>query len=309
MTLTWLIFAALPPLLHSLSNLVDQYIIRIHTAKSPAAFIALAGVSCLPLLLCLGPWVFATQSVTVIDALLVMVAALFFSACVVPYFHAIAEDDAHTAVPVFQTAPVFVAALSWITLGETLNIPQMIGGVIVVLAAAASLIDLHHIQFKTRPFVLITLSSILYACFVVILRSVAPDMDWMMVTFWLCTAWFLLGVGILSVARGMRTALWVRMRQTKGRLYALSTWQEFADVGASASLVAALAFTAVPAAITELVGGLQPFFITLFCFLAARVMPAVYTFDASRKVLIQKGICFIAMIFGLALVTAIIKIP
>jgi drug/metabolite transporter (DMT)-like permease len=308
MTLTWFLCAIAPPFFYCISNLIDQYIVRHHVAGSPASFLALSGLTCLPVLLCLIPWMATHGPVDMHQGLWVMGTASLFSGAVIPYFYAIEQDDSHQFIAVYQTVPVFVCLLSYLLLGETLSVPQLIGGGIVIAASMASMINIRELVFKTRPFALILLSSVLFAGYTVALRSVAPDLHWLSITFWLCCGWFLMGCCIVTLAPRLRHSLSRRFIDTRGRVFSLSALQEFADVAASAFLVMALAYSAVPAGITGLMGETQPFIAVPLGFLAAKLIPAVYTFDVTRGQLLQKSLCFVVALLGLAMVLGIITI-
>ncbi len=302
MTFLWFLCATLPPLFHAMSNVIDQYVIREHTSGSPLLFLSFSGFICLPIAMVIALFIPVFDEVTAMQAGWIIVAAWLFSACCIPYVYAMEDADAHEFTPVFQTAPILVAILGWIFLGETLTVFQIMGGMVVIFAAAASMVDFKHFKFKARPFFLILLAMIFYAGFVMFLRPVALEMPWLQLTFWMCVGWTLMPIFISAVFPDIRRALVHKLIDTRGRVVLYSAGQEIADVAANAARTAALGFAAVPAAVTDLVGGLQVIFSLIISYVAARFIPHLFKFDLSRRVLAYKLICFVVMMVGLWMV-------
>ena len=302
MTWLWFLCAAAPALFHAISAMIDQYVIREHTSGSPLLFLSFSGFVCLPIAVIIALFIPVFDGITAMQAGWIITAALLFSACCIPYVYAMEDADAHEITPVFQTSPIFVAVFGWIFLGETLTIYQMIGGVIVIIAAAASMIDFKHFKFKARPFFLILLGMIFYAAFVMVLRPVAIDRHWLQLTFWMCVGWTLVPVFISVLFPDIRRVLVSKLIATRGRVILYSSGQEIADVAANATRAAALGFAAIPAAVTDLVGGLQVVFALMVSFVAARIIPSIYQFDLSWRAVIYKLGCFVVMMVGLMMV-------
>lgn len=299
MTLIWLLCALAPPLFHALSSLVDQYVIREHTSGSPFLFLAFSGFVCLPIAALLYPFIPVSDPLLLGQGLWLILCAWLFSACCVPYVYAMEHADAHEFTPVFQTSPVFVAIFGWAWFGETLTIWQIIGGITVIMAAAASMMNWRHFHFKAYPFFLIVLAMIFYAGFVITLRAIAPDLSWITISFWLCIGWTLLPLFMFIISPSLRHGMIAKVIQTRGRILGYSATQEIADVAANASRAAALGFATVPAAVTDLMGSMQVVFALAFSYIAARLVPSIYAFDLSGRDIAYKLLCFILMLGGL----------
>jgi hypothetical protein len=231
-----------------------------------------------------------------------MMAAVVFSLASIPYLYALEDEDAHAFTPVFLVAPVMVALLGYIFLGETLTLAQAVGGVVVIGGAAASMTDWHRLHFKARPFWLIVLCMAIYAVYVILLRSVAPDVHWLHATFWLCMGWAALSGLVIVVSGATRRLLIAKIRATRGAIFSSTVFQETADVAANSARTVALGFAAVPVAVTDLLGGFEIVFALVFGAMAARIMPSVFTFTLTRRELLYKIACFVVMMMGLGLV-------
>jgi uncharacterized membrane protein len=302
MTFLWFLCAATPPLLHALSAIMDQYVIREHASGSPLLFLSFSGFVCIPVAIVLAFITPMASNLDVTTVFWIILSGWLFSACCIPYVYAMEDADAHEFTPVFQSAPIFVALFSWLFWGEVLTPTQLLGGLVVILAAASSMTDWRALTFKARPFFLILLAMVFYALFVACLRSVAIELSWLQITFWLCMSWSLLPFILMAFFPSVRRLVVKRLIDTRGRIILYASGQEIADVGANAARAAALGFAAVPAAVTDLVGGLQVIFALFFGFLAARMIPTLYTFTLTRRELLYKICCFVALMGGLALV-------
>jgi hypothetical protein len=167
------------------------------------------------------------------------------------------------------------------------------------------MIDLRRIHFKAKPFFLILFGMFIYAVFVLVLRAIAGDLSWITLTFWLCLGWTMLPLLICTLSPSICRAMYHKIVETRGKIFGYTASQEIADVGANAARAAALGFAAVPAAVTDLVGGLQVIFALIFGFFAARLLPSVYTFTLTRREILYKISCFAVMMVGLALVVGV----
>ena len=139
MTWLWFLCALAPSFLYSFSNLIDQYIIRHHTDGSPLTYFSFSGLSCIPVALCILPFIYDRADFSLSSGIWVLLATSMFILALVPFFYAIEEEDVAHATPVLQTTAIFVALFSWMLLGETLTVTQILGCVIVVVSSAISL--------------------------------------------------------------------------------------------------------------------------------------------------------------------------
>ncbi len=305
MTLFWFLCALLPPVLYSISNLVDQYIARDHLQGAPFAFLALSGLSNLPVLVGVGFFALANPQVFDVDVILYSsLAAIFFFLGMIPYFLVIAKNDVAHMMPVYQTVPFFLGILCWVFLHEILTIWQILGGVITILAAIFSTLELKKLKISVIPLILIFLSCWAYAFDILFMRLAALSAVWYVVTFWLCATWFLLAVGMILFFPAIRQHVIRVITYQRGRLFGLVAFQQVWDIGAGAATAAALAFP-VATTVTILVGSIHPFVLLFFSFLAARLIPSIYTFTLTRRDVLYKIACFALMMAGLALVVGV----
>lgn len=303
MTLIWFLCALLPAAFWALSNIFDQYVTRHYCADSPSSFVAIAGIASGPVAILLLP--FVLQETTLLMpfvAGLSMIAALFFSLALWPYFYALAAEDAHAITPLIQINIFIVAVLAWIFLDETLTLVQLVGGTIMFLAATLSMRPQKTIKWPLRPILYILAAAFSWALFNFLLRLIPEYVHWSVVTFWICIAWCLLSLVLCASGSRRREVIRI-LRLDHGRAFGLNFIQQVGDIGAATARAVALSFAVVPAAITVVIGGgTHPFFALLFGFLAARLVPSVYTFTLTRRDVAYKLLCFAVMMAGLWLV-------
>lgn len=296
--MNWIFLSCLPPLFYALSNVMDQYIARDYFKGSVTGFFIFSGLASAPFLIgtaILFPQVFTIPLITMF--LLMMLGCLIICA-IWPYILALQQDDGSIAVPIFQTIPVFVLIMSWLFLGETMSLKEMGGGFLIVLSAVAVMLDLNKKIFRLKTFLLMLLSSLLWAVIMIAWRIFAQTTDPVTIVFWEMMALLAITVAVLCLHQGLRQNTMIVMKNSRGMAYYGSFIQQTTDIGAGISMAAALA-VAPSVTMVALIGGLQPFFIILFCGVAALFRPDIYDQLGFNRHLTQKIICATFLLFGL----------
>ena len=102
------------------------------------------------------------------------------------YLVALKDDETSLIVPLFQLIPVFSYLFGYFILGETLNIPQILGGVLII--SGSFLLSFHphknKVAFHRKVFFLMMLSSVFISLSSVIFKAVAIEHDFTGALFW-----------------------------------------------------------------------------------------------------------------------------
>ncbi|KKP76799.1 MAG: hypothetical protein UR73_C0024G0006, partial [candidate division WS6 bacterium GW2011_GWF1_35_23] len=126
-------------------------------------FSSAISVILLPLIILIHPEVLQTFNPRYL--LIVLTGSLYLLASL-PYFYALEKDDASLTVPLFQMIPVFSFALGYLFLKETLNITQVIGGLIILISSifiSLNISEIKKMKMKWDVFGLMVLSSVLFS--------------------------------------------------------------------------------------------------------------------------------------------------
>ena len=182
--MNWLVLSAIPPLLFSLSNFIDEYLVKHHFTNQPILFLMIACT--LEIIPAIGFVSFYDSALDVewISRLKLMFLSVLATLSIAPYLMALQRDGAGIVVPFFQLIPVFVFILGWLFLGEIISGQKILGGVLIVAAAFVMSWD-----FQTRKVPLLSafymvISSLGIAIFVVGIRDEMESMSWLAATTW-----------------------------------------------------------------------------------------------------------------------------
>ncbi len=128
--MNWIVFALLTPFLFSFTNLIEKFLVD-KKIKDPYTLSMISGA--IYVLISFLLILFRGVHVIPVAQMIPLIASGFFLIMyVVPYFFALARDDASRVVPLFQITPIFVFILSFIFLKERLHAVQILGFCIIL---------------------------------------------------------------------------------------------------------------------------------------------------------------------------------
>jgi drug/metabolite transporter (DMT)-like permease len=135
--MSWLLIALLAPVLFSVTNHIDKYLIgkyfRGHGgAGALIIFSSLVGVIVAPFILIIEQGVL---NISFLQVLLLFVVAALTMLAILLYFYALQRDETSVVVPLFQLIPVFAFVLAYFVLGEILTFSQLGGASLVILGS------------------------------------------------------------------------------------------------------------------------------------------------------------------------------
>lgn len=294
----WIVLAALPPLFWGLSNLADQYMVRVHFRVSVIPFMALSeftGIILLPVFALVRPDVL---SIAPLEALKFMAIGVVYWLCIIPYLIALQEDDSSVIVPVFQLVPVLTLLMGWAFLGETISTRQFAGMMMVMAASVAIVWDFQLRRLKWRALGLVLLACAIGAAYTIFLRVVAPATSSVIITFWQMAGWFFCGMALLVVHGPTRRQVFSAIKSSRGKIFFVSWVPHVCDGLASFFLTMALA-VAPAAALVNVVAGVQSLYVIAFAAVLALFFPGIFDRSAWDRLLVLKLGCAAFMLAGL----------
>jgi uncharacterized membrane protein len=134
----------------------------------------------------LAPW----------QAFSVMTAGALLVASYIPYMIAMQREEASIVASLYRLIPIFVFALSYIALGETLQPKQIVGGCVTITGAILLVVDLDKRGrgFDLVTFYLMGAACLMNACTVLIFKSIAIK-----ASLWSSAFWEYVGAAIFSL--------------------------------------------------------------------------------------------------------------
>lgn len=294
--MSWVYFALLAPLLWSVSNYIDQYVVRYHLKDKAYCYPVVAGLTnilFIPIFWVLYPDV---VDVTPLMALGVMLAASLWSLQTLPYALALSEQDASAVAPVYQTIPLFTLLLGWILYGESLTGIQYVASVLIIVGGMGGMWDFKARRLPLKPFFLILFAALLCAVYYVALRGITGVWPWYKITFWAMCSWFTISVVALSVKESLRTDIVGFLRKSPRSLLALGVGQQAFDILATMSFVSAFHVAPTTSHVT-LVGSIHVLYLLVMGGILCRIFPRyIDRIDIDWVLLCRLG--FVGMIIG-----------
>jgi drug/metabolite transporter (DMT)-like permease len=187
----WYIFALLAPILFSVSNYIDKFLLE-KRIRDPFAITALTALFSGILGVGIGI-VTGWKPIGGLGIWIAMAAGILLVLYLLPYFEALKREDASRVIPLFGFIPVFTLVLSSLFLHESLAPRQIVG--IFIVVAGGFVLSLRRIEgriLRPRPALwLMLLSSVMYGVVSILFRFVARD-----VGFWTILSWEYIGKGV-----------------------------------------------------------------------------------------------------------------
>src|SRR5262249_17092502 len=137
------VYALVGPAIWALLNHTDKFLLGRFFKESAAGpvltvFSGFAGVTVAGAILVFGPPVFTLAPW---QAGLVMLAGGLMVGSYVPDLGALQRDEASVVASLYRLAPIFVFALSYVVLGESLRPRQIAGGLVVIAGSILLIVD------------------------------------------------------------------------------------------------------------------------------------------------------------------------
>lgn len=296
--MNWTVFGLVAPALWALSNHIDKYLLsRYFERVSANILLIFGGIISLVTSLMVSLMLPEVLSVAPTNALIMIFNGVVLTFTLIPYFHALNEDDTSVVVPIFQSVPVFSFILGYAFLGESLTLSQILGGLLIIAGAVAISLDVSEkIRLKRKMLGLMLLSSFIFASGNLIFKYVALQEDYWTTVFWEYLAAGLVVVGLLFVPSYRNQFLGV-IFEGKARMLSVNVVNE--SINVVANLLASFALLFAPIAVVSVVvNGLQPFYVLLLGVGLTMFFPHVVNERLEKQHLVQKLIAVAIILIG-----------
>jgi len=296
----WYFFAFLSPLLWSISNHIDKYILGKYLKDANSGVVAIfAGF--VGFFFSLGILIFSPESVfgiSTFHAVLIILNGALLVAAFIPYFYALNEEDASAVVPLYQTIPIFSFTLGFILLGESIGLLQIVAGILIILGSVLISVDLSKsgFHFKKRSMFLMLLSSFMISLHYLVFKYVALEESFWRTVFWEYLGAVLVALFLLVFLRRYRTQFIDLMRNNSLGVISINVLNEIINIGAK--LFANYASLIIPIVVVNLANGLQPLFVFGIGALLTIFLPSISKEQISRQYVIQRIGAIVILFIG-----------
>ena len=295
----WLVFALIANVFYSFTAIFDQLLRRNYirhnvsvTVLWVASFFVMWLLAIPFIHVSVPPW---PQLVAAIAAGVIIVLVA------VPYFYALAAEEASRVMPMWQFSSVVVLVISAAFLGEKLLPKHYYGFVVMLLGGLLLAVDKSVRGFKVnRTLLLVLAAAALWGVGLVLTKFLYSTE-----TFWNGFVWFGVGhfIGATALLLVPKNAGIVHndlRKLTKNGIALLvaSTMVTFA-----ADVTGLFAIKSGPVSLVSVVGGTQLLFLFILTVVISKYFPKILKENIGRKALLTKLVAIALMIVGLYLVS------
>jgi drug/metabolite transporter (DMT)-like permease len=301
--MSWLFYALLSPLIFTIVNFIDKFILE-HQVKDTRAMPVYAAImafitGCVLFVLTGFP------TLPLNDTIIVMITGAMTSVGAALYFNALVRDEVSKIVVLIQMQPVIVLVLSLLFLNETISVQQLIGFMLILGAAVAISINREGGGFRlSTAFFLILVCDLLWAGSIVLFKFVSGENSFGALLPYESWGLALGGLGLYLFVPFIRRAFNQNIRTVSRRALALVAMNETIFVVAKLTTLAAIALG--PVALVSVLGSTQVFFGVALGAILTRLAPTKFKEDISRRSLTRKAFFALVMFGGIILVSEII---
>lgn len=297
--MSWLVYALLSPLVFSVVNFGDKFIIEKHI-KDTRAMPVYSGIVAF-FTGCVLFVITGFPTLPLKDMILVMVTGVMTSVGAALYFTAVARDEASKIIVLIQMQPVIVLLLSLVFLNDTLSLQQLIGFILILGAAVAISLNRDADGFKlSAAFYLILVCDLIWASSLVLFKFVAVENQFDALLPY--ESWGLaLGDLLLYLfVPGIRAAFHQNLKIVSRRALGFLGINE--TIFVVAKLLGLTAVALGPVALVSVLGSSQVFFGLLLGVILTSLAPTIFKEDISRQNLARKAVLALVMFGGILLI-------
>lgn len=299
--MTWLLFALFAPFLFALTNHLDKILLGRYFKQVKATTLLFYTVMT-SAAIALGIVVFkpSVLGVPLFDASLMFAAGVIYYFAIAPYIKALNIEEASRVIPIFQIQPVFAFLFGLVLFGETLALPQLLAGLLIIGGAVLLNLDLdNRFKFKGAVFGLVVLSCLFYMLESSTFKFVGGNYG-----FWDASFYQFLGTavaGFLAFAINRQYQADFKKVSTEGgvKLFAGAT------VSAIINMAGRMAFNysllLAPLVMVQLIQGTQAIFVLAIGTVLAILIPKYGNENVSRRHMIQKVVSIVIILTGTSL--------
>ena len=248
--MNWFFIALAGPLLWSLVNISDQYLVAKYSTgiRSSGALVLFSSLIGILVAFLIGLFQVGVFQVSTLDKFFLIITGGITITWVILYLFALEIEDVSTVVPWFLTVPIFGFVLGYVFLGETFSLQQLVGSIVILLGSLLVSIDFSRQKKKLRWR---SACYMLLACFLIAMTgvifkyiTVAED------NFWISSFWGYIGLGIFGVmiyffVPKYRNEFMLMNRRGGVKIFTLNTVSEFLTVAGNLLTNYALLLTPV----------------------------------------------------------------
>ncbi len=295
----WIFLALLAPLVYAVNIFLDKYLIE---SKFPdyRALPIFTAIVALPVfvILCF----FGFGSISFIEALLVILSGVFTVWAFSIYLEALIKEETSIIIILTQLMPVFVLAMSYLFLGETITLKQMFGFILLLSSAILASFKKGKKGFRLSTTIFYMLAAnILWAIPYILIKYVSTSIAFPSLIAYESFGISLGGLLLLLFIPKIKIAFTTTLYKIKKPVLGLVFLNECLFLGVKT--LTYLAVTLGPAALVSVLGSTQIFFGIMLGVVLTLLAPKIFKENFSKQSVLKKGILGLLAFIGVVLVS------
>ena len=275
--MTWLLLALLAPLIWSVANYLDKYLLSpaSNSGGGSGGLIILSSFMSLVVAavvyLCIGSKVLlANES----QAFILILSGVFEALYIYFYFLALEIETASTVIALFQFSPIFGVIFGFLFLHEIPTLSQFGAIAIILIGTLCLVVKKGEFKMNWKIIRLMAVSTIFVGLFTTFFKLAGDTLP-----LWTSIFWQYVGVGIIGTlfcifADEYRDQF---LNMIKGKSIFFTGIAEILNVGAVLATNAAIILA--PVALVLSVSSIQPLFVLIEGFILAALFPKTFKDD------------------------------
>jgi len=294
-------FWLIATILRAIGNYIDKYMLSkfFHTENNLSIlmiFSSIVWIFILPIIYLFNPDILNISNP---HKIILIISGLVYIISLIPYLYALKKDETSNIVPLFQMIPAISLALWYIFLKEIPTLQQIIWFIIIFTWSIVLSLDLkNNIKFNTKTFLLMFLSCLLLSSNYLVFKIVQIDAGFRTTAFWEYIWWGIMWI-ILLLIPWYAKSFFRLFKQHKTKIISLNFTNEALNI--IAKLILSYIITITFLWFAPLVNWFQPFIIFIIGILFTFLFPKYIKEKYSKKIIIQKILCFVFMLIWLIL--------
>jgi len=276
-------------------NAIDQHLGRVHRTHQSIAALAMV-------FSCMLPFAFVAYSlaapITFNSSTIfwIGIGTALNLIALIPYYRALALDEAYNVVPYMEITPVLLTLLAVVINNEVLTSHQALGIALTIGCGFLFSWDFHKGRFHFRTLAIVAAASVFFAGYQFCLKQAAVIDDTWTVAFYYAVGQSFCGFLSLILFAPLRREVISTASRTRGVSIALAVLTNMFSFLALASLVRAFALAPSTGHVAGL-SGAQPIFSLLIGQLLGKFLPRFFTklsfgHELGYKLLLIGGIAY-----------------
>lgn len=301
----WLIAGIVPPVLWSLVNHIDKYLLSKNKHHSSVNVLMVYSTSFSLVVIPFLVYFFHAELFLDWNQVLIQViGGILLTLSIYFYLMALNHDEASVVIPFALLVPVFGFVFSYFLLGEVLSSKQFFSSILIVLGALILSLEFNEerkIGIKHKVVLCMALCAMFQAAQETLFKFVTVENSFAASVFWLHIGIAIYGFVLILLKRDLIKEFTHSLKVNGKLIFGMNFISE--AMSTLAYIVRNYAILLAPVAIIMALNGYQPAFVFIFGIILTLLFPKFVNEKIKATHLIHKSIAILVMVVGTVLIS------